>query len=235
MTTVIAAALMAAAVTLLIPSAPDARALGLAPCRRDPWSVRALPAVRAALGRVGVGPASRRQQAAARARVIRALSTLAAELDAGLSPVEALIRSSGQPSVWPRASRAAQWGGGIAEALDLDAVQSPVLAQVAACWRVGARGAGLADSLRQVAATARSAEDVRVEMEGQLAGPRATARVLALLPLVGLALGTMLGSDPLSWLVTTLPGHLCLAAGAILTAVGMWWTGRIAVSVERRL
>lgn len=234
MTALVAAALTAAAVLLLMTSAPDARVRGLAP-RHHRWSGRAVAAVRAGLGRVGVGPASRRHQALSRARVIRALGTLAAELDAGLAPGEALMRSAGHPSVWPHASRAAHWGGDVAEALDLDAASAPVLQQVAACWRVGSRGAGLADSMRQVAASARAAEDVRVELEGQLAGPRATARVLAALPLVGLGLGIMLGSDPLSWLLTTVPGRLCLGTGAVLTTVGMWWTSRIALSVERRL
>ena len=235
MTMLCAAALMAAAVLLAMRSPADVRALGLVPRLRQPWSARALAAARAVIGRAGMGPASRRRQAADRGRVIRAVGALAAELDAGQSPGEALLRSSDQPSVWPHAARAAERGGDIADALELDAERAPVLAQVAACWRVGARGAGLADSLRQVAANERAAEDVRVEMEGQLAGPRATARVLAVLPLVGLALGTMLGSDPMSWLLTTLPGRACLVAGTALTGVGMWWTGRIAAAVEHRL
>lgn len=234
MTVLAAAGLMAAAVLLLVPSAADARVRFLVP-RRRPWVARTRVAVHAVLGRAGVGPASRRRRAADRVRVVRALGALAAELDAGLPPGEALVRSAGDPCAWPHALRAARWGGDIARALDLDAAQASVLAQVAACWRVGARGAGLADSLRQVAATARAAEDVRVEMEGQLAGPRATARVLAVLPLVGMGLGTLLGSDPVSWLLTTTPGLLCLATGVGLTVLGMWWTSRIAMSVERRL
>lgn len=235
MTALIAAALAAVAVLLLMSSPAELRTRRLVAGGHGASLARMRAAAQVALGRVGVGPGSRRGQAAARGRVIRALSTLAAELDAGLPPGEALVRSAGVPSAWPCAARAAEWGGDIADALDVDAASAPVLVQVAACWRVGARGAGLADSLRQVAVTARSAEDVRIEMEAQLAGPRATARVLAVLPLVGLALGTMLGSDPLSWLLTTLPGHVCLASGAVLTGVGTWWTGRIATGVERRL
>ena len=111
-----------------------------------------------------------------------------------------------------------------------------MLRQLAACWQVGAdTGAGLAASVGRLAATARAAEDVRVDLEGQLAGPRATARMLALLPLVGIGFGMMLGSDPLAWLLGTTPGRLCLLAGVILTAVGTVWTGRIAARVERLL
>jgi tight adherence protein B len=110
-----------------------------------------------------------------------------------------------------------------------------VLAQVAACWLVGAGGAGLVDAIQHVAASARAAEDVRVEMEAQLAGPRSTARLLSILPVVGLGLGIMLGADPVSWLVGSMPGRICLALGIALTLIGTWWTGRIAVGVERRL
>ena len=86
-----------------------------------------------------------------------------------------------------------------------------------------------------LAATARAAEDVRVDLEGQLAGPRASARLLAGLPFVGIAFGMMLGSDPLAWLLTSLPGRACLLVGLVLTALGTWWTGRIAQRVERLL
>ena len=59
--------------------------------------------------------------------------------------------------------------------------------------------------------------------------------MLAVLPLVGIGFGMMLGSDPLAWLVGTMPGRVCLLAGMLLTALGMWWTGRIAARVERLL
>ncbi len=183
----------------------------------------------------GIGPGSRRRRTQQRARVLQAIGALGAELEAGASPGEALLRAQGSPSVWPQAAAAVRWGDGIAEGLVADARAAPVLSQVAACWRVGSRGAGLVEAIQHVAASARAAEDVRVEMEAQLAGPRSTARLLSGLPVVGLGLGLMLGADPLDWLLGTMPGRLCLTVGVTLTLVGMWWTGRIAAGVERRL
>jgi tight adherence protein B len=169
-------------------------------------------------------------------RVIQALGALAAELEAGQPPRVALRRAGGEPSVWPVAHAAIDMDGGVADALGVDAREHGVLRQLAACWQVGAdTGAGLAASVGRLAAAARAAEDVRVDLEGQLAGPRSTARMLAVLPLVGIGFGMMLGSDPLVWLVGTLAGRVCLLTGVLLTALGMWWTGRIAARVERLL
>lgn len=190
----------------------------------------------AAIGRIGIGPASRRRRASERLRVIQALGALAAELEAGQPPGAALVRAGGRPTVWPVTQTAVRMAGDVVEALGVDAQEHAVLRQLAACWQVGAEtGAGLAASVGRLAATARAAEDVRVDLEGQLAGPRATARMLALLPLVGIGFGMMLGSDPLAWLLGTTPGRLCLLAGAVLTMVGTFWTGRIAARVERLL
>lgn len=188
------------------------------------------------VGRAGIGPASRRRRGRERLRVIQALGALAAELEAGQPPGTALSRAGGKPEAWPVTLAAVQVGGDVVAALGIDAREHAVLRQLAACWQVGAdTGAGLAVSVGRLAATARAAEDVRVDLEGQLAGPRATARMLALLPLVGIGFGMMLGSDPLAWLLGTTPGRLCLVAGTILTAVGAFWTGRIAARVERLL
>lgn len=183
-----------------------------------------------------LGPAARRRRMQGRIRVVHALGALAAELQAGQVPSAAVRRCAGMPQVWPEAAAASATGGDIADALDRDAAQAPALRHLAACWRVAAdSGGGLAASIDRLAASARVAEDVRVELEGQLAGPRATARTLAVLPIVGIGFGVMLGADPLAWLLGSTPGRLCLLTGISLTGVGMWWTGRIATSVERLL
>lgn len=234
--TLVAALLAALAVTVAVVPARERRIRRLASSLPGPVTVRRVSAaLRRWWWRRGLGPGSRRRRAEQRARVLQAIGALAAELAAGAPPSRALLQSQGDPSVWPQAAAAARWGDGIAEALERDAEVSPVLGQLAACWRVGSRGAGLVEAIQHVAASARAAEDVRVEMEAQLAGPRSTARLLSILPVVGLGLGLMLGADPLGWLLGTLPGRLCLGLGVTLTLAGMWWTGRIAAGVERRL
>ena len=62
------------------------------------------------VGRVGLGPASRRRRARERVRVIQALGALAAELEAGQPPRAALRRAGGEPSVWPVAHAAVRHG-----------------------------------------------------------------------------------------------------------------------------
>lgn len=236
---VAAVTLAAAAAWLAVRPWPDARAAGAAGQERATGAVAVDRLRRRAVdvvGHVGVGPASRRRRARERLRAIQALGALAAELEAGQPPGAALVRAAGQPPVWPVTVTAVQMAGDVVAALGVDARAHPVLRQLAACWQVGVdTGAGLAVSVGRIATTARSSEDVRVDLEGQLAGPRATARMLALLPLVGIGFGMMLGSDPLSWLLGTTPGRLCLLAGLLLTAAGTFWTGRIAARVERLL
>lgn len=186
--------------------------------------------------RTGVGAASRRRQAAERARLLQALSALASELEAGQPPLAALATAAGEPPVWPLAVIAARQHGDAVAALRLDGHRHEPIAMLAACWEVGSgSGAGLASAVARLADSARVAEDVRVQLEAQLAGPRATARMLAALPLVGLALGSLLGAEPLRWIFGTPVGLTCLAAGIGLTILGMWWTNRIAAAVDARL
>jgi len=180
----------------------------------------------------GIGARNRGVQR--RAAAIGALSALAADLRAGQPAMTALERAG--PHVWPHAAAAVRLGGDIGTALHLDAKRTPTLAGLAACWAVTAHtGSGLATALTRLADAARIDEDVRVQLEAQLAGPRATARMLGFLPLVGLLLGIVLGADPVRWLLGDPIGVLCLIAGIGLTTLGLLWTGRIARNVEQLL
>ena len=180
------------------------------------------------------GPARRRRLATDRMRTVRALTALASELDAGQPPALALAQCADDPPLWPRALAAVKVDADIPEALRADARDRPVLVQLAACWQVSAEsGAGLAASVASLAASARTAEDTRVALEAELAGPRSTARLLSLLPMVGIGFGVLLGANPAAWLIGSSVGRLCLASAVLLVAAGTWWTGRIATSVER--
>jgi tight adherence protein B len=171
---------------------------------------------------------------AERLTAIRALSALAAELRSGRPQRQALAMTG--EGVWTSACGAVRLDGDVAAALRVDAERTPLLAPLAACWSVSAEfGSGLADAVGRLAEQARVAEDIRVQLEAQLAGPRATARILMLLPLFGIAMGMMMGVNPLGWLLGTLPGLACLLLGMALAMLGLWWTGCIVRKVERLL
>jgi tight adherence protein B len=104
---------------------------------------------------------------------------------------------------------------------------------LAACWRIAAeQGGTLAVVLDDLAAALRDEEANRQEIATQLAGPRATARLLSGLPLLGLAMAAALGANPLAFLIGTLPGLGCLFAGIALNVTGLWWTHRLAKGAE---
>jgi tight adherence protein B len=165
---------------------------------------------------------------------ITALSALAAELRAGQPPVLALQRTGQQ--VWPHAIAAAQLGGDCTAALRQDAHTYPQLQGLAACWEIATRtGSGMAITVQRLAESARATQETRVQLAAQLAGPKATARMLAALPLIGILLGHMLGADPVSWLLGSAFGLIALMLAVLFTGIGWWWITRIAASVEQQL
>lgn len=166
------------------------------------------------------------------AEVIELCATVAAELRAGRQPSQALL-AAGAPGLGAEGSAvlaAARYGGDVPGALRA-AARSPGaegLAGVAACWQVAVEGgAGLASGLERIADGLRASRDQREELRAQLAGPRATALMLVLLPVCGLLMGSALGADPLRVLLHTPVGWACLVAGGLLEWAGVAWTARI--------
>ncbi|MGW7432832.1 type II secretion system F family protein [Streptomyces sp. NPDC054861] len=163
---------------------------------------------------------------------------VAGELRAGRQPAQALVFALGEAraagTLGPREEAAllaaARFGGDVPEALRHAARQDGAdgLAGMAACWQVAVDGgAGLAAGLDRLEAALRERRDQRERMKAQLAGAWATVTVLAVLPLVGLALGTALGARPLHVLLHTPVGLGCLAVGGALEAAGLGWAARI--------
>ncbi|MDP2287572.1 MAG: hypothetical protein Q8M73_03295 [Actinomycetota bacterium] len=170
------------------------------------------------------------------AQSIDALSSLEAELQSGQAPGVALLRAAGLPPVWPSAIAALRIGGDVAQGLRMDGRQVPVLLHLAACWEVASHtGSGLGQSVAMLAESARTREELAATLNAELAGPRATTRVLMLLPAIGILLGFSLGADPLGWLLGTAFGLVCATGGLLLTAAGWLWSRQLVGKVESQL
>ena len=192
-------------------------------------------AVAAVTQRLITGWRLRQARSRRQAACVEWCGALAAELDGGLPAVTALERAC---APWPELSgvvAAAQLGDDVGAALRRSA-QLPGaegLRAVAAAWEVAARsGAALAGVLTKVAAGLRSDEDARAEVVAALSPPRATAKMLAVLPLFGIGLGFSMGANPLRFLLHTGAGVVCLTAGTALALLGVWWVERLASAAE---
>lgn len=161
-----------------------------------------------------------------------ALAGFAADLRAGRSADEAAIAAGracpddltaealGRALRVPEADAGMVLGGGAwAEAV------SRIAAGVRLSTRTGCSLAAVAcaveDDLRS---RLRQQQDLRTAV----AAPRASAVLLAGLPLLALAMGSGVGADPWHVLVATPVGNLLLVVGAGLEVAGITWSSRLA-------
>ena len=189
----------------------------------------------AALRQRRVNAQRRASQEEARCAV-DACAALSVELSAGRSPAEALSVAA-QLSVGPfgeglaRAAAAVRLGGDVPATLQQAALTSSVpmvLRGLAACWEVCTEsGAGLARAVEQLAAAGRAESERRRDIAAELAGSRATAGLLAVLPVGGLLMASGLGADPVHQLLHTPIGGICAVLGFGLELLGLAWTARI--------
>ncbi|MEV7519453.1 type II secretion system F family protein [Streptomyces sp. NPDC091371] len=188
--------------------------------------------------------ARERARAARAVEVAELCGAVVGELRAGAQPGQALTAAIRRTVAGPGGPGAAEtgvlaaaaFGGDVPGALRLAAREPGAegLAGMAACWRVSVDGgAGLAAGLDRLEGALRAERDRQESLRAQLAGARSTAVVLALLPLVGLLIGTGLGADPLRVLLHTPVGWGCLLAGGVLEALGLLWCRRIVRAGER--
>lgn len=96
---------------------------------------------------------------------------------------------------------------------------------LAAAWQVATQaGAPLAGCLRELAASLRELAQVQRDLEVALAAPQATARLVMVLPVIGLVFGSLMGFDSLHILFATMPGLVCLGGGALLMLAAACWS-----------
>jgi tight adherence protein B len=174
--------------------------------------------------------------AARQALVVEVCESLVGELRAGQPLVAGLEHCL---DVWPDFEpvvAAARLSADVPDALRRMAVRPGAegLREIASAWQVSERsGAGLATALSQVARTARGRQGTRRLVQGELASAQATARLVAGLPVVSLAMSAGVGGDPWHFLFGTAPGVACLGGGALFAFAGLLWIDRIARSVLR--
>ncbi|MBB1243033.1 type II secretion system F family protein [Streptomyces durbertensis] len=189
------------------------------------------------LRRLARGRGERRAEERRAAAVIELCAGIAAELRAGQHARQALLRAV-DDALGPEAAplrAAARFGGDVPAALESSARHPGAagLRAVAACWRVTVDGGtGLAGALERVATALREDRDQQAELRAQLAGPRATAVILALLPCMAIALGTAMGAAPLDVLLRTPLGWALLAGAALLEWAGLAWVAGLARAAQ---
>lgn len=187
---------------------------------------------------------AQRQAAAVRNAVVELLRAVAAELRAGRGgglAFRSAVEASPEPlraELQPAAEVALRGDAGdLADALETVAVAPRVtpartldgLLRLAACWRVAARsGAALAPAIDRVADALQAELELTRALATSLAAPRATAKLLAALPLGGLLLGTAVGARPTSFLFGSTAGFGCLVVAGFFDAAGLAWARRIA-------
>ena len=180
----------------------------------------------------------RRRSRAERQRrdIVEALSFLVAELRAGAVPEVALASVAKEVPLLEPAARAAARGVKISPLLREVAAEPgcEALVHLGAGWQVAeSSGAPLADALARIVDRVRDDLDVLRDVEAELAPARATARIMALLPIVGLGLGAGIGGDPIGIVLNTWPGAVSAGVGVALACLGILWIERVAGSVPR--
>lgn len=192
----------------------------------------------AALGGSALVARRRRRQEAARFGdlALEACELLAAELQAGQPPGIALDRVSEEFRALSAVARAHQLGSDVPTAWrELAACPGGGdLRLVAGAWQVAARsGSGLADAVAGVATSLRATRATRRVVASELASARATARLMAALPVLALLMGTGIGGNPWVFLFGTGLGLACLGLGLAFGLAGIWWIEAIADGITK--
>lgn len=177
----------------------------------------------------------RRRRAEGRA-MASALELLIGELRVGSHPSRAFTvaaaESPGRVGLWlHRVAARTGLGADVAAGLvaaEQDSAVPIYWRRLAVCWELAARR-GLAISVLMQAAHRDIVDRQRFtdRTRAALAGARATAAILAGLPILGVAFGQLIGAHPVRFLLGGGLGGVLLVVGAGLIAAGLAWSDRI--------
>ncbi|MGC5024529.1 type II secretion system F family protein [Tsukamurella sp. DT100] len=167
--------------------------------------------------------------------ILAGVEAMVAELSVGAHPAAACTtagRDADDPhvrAVFAEMAGRAELGGDVAVGLRAHAGESAAWSRIAAAWETGTRhGIGMGELLASVREDLRARERYERRAHSALAGARATAQVLAALPVLGVAMGQLIGADPLGTLLGTGAGGVLLVLGTCLTCAGLLWSRAIA-------
>lgn len=189
----------------------------------------AVPVPRRARGAVWTRRAAARRDARS---ALEVCDVLAAELGAGRPTGDALATAARHWAPLTPVVEAHHLGADVPDAWRDLAERRPGAADlrlVAAAWEVSHQtGHGLAHALLRTARGIRARRRTQRVVESELASARATARLVATLPLIALGMGAGAGGSPWAFLLGTPAGLACLVLGGALIGLGLLWIERIA-------
>lgn len=176
-----------------------------------------------------------RQSLIATDALAEALRSLVAGLRAGAHPAKAAESAAEdthpQAAATMRAVAAAARMDGDLTAVAIPArslAQASALSRLTTAWQLAHRhGLPLADVLDAVRRDLEQRARFTRQVLARMTGPKSSALALSVLPVLGIALGTLMGAHPLTVLVSTAPGQLLLVAGVLLLCAGVTWSTRI--------
>lgn len=186
----------------------------------------------------------RRGQSKQLDRLLVATRTLAREVRTGASPVTAVLATAVThpacadalnqlaAAVVGHRGGAGTFAGAWAGPDDSTALrpdqQAEVITRLANGWQLSARyGVPWAALIDTVAFDLAERQRAAALRDSQVAGPRVSGYVLAVMPVLGILLGAGMGADPVHVLLHTGVGSVLLLVGSTLTCLGLAWTAAI--------
>ena len=177
-----------------------------------------------------------RDRAQASRTLAGALEALVGELRVGAHPVRAFAVAAGESdgavgtalrAVAARAGLGADVGAGLRAVAASTSVPTQ-WDRLAVCWQLAAdHGLAMAALMRAAQRDIVERQRFTARVDAGLAGARATAGILAGLPLLGVLLGELIGAHPIRFLLGGGVGGWLLIAGTVLVCAGLAWADHI--------
>lgn len=117
--------------------------------------------------------------------------------------------------------------------IDADQIANPALLRLIKILSINkSSGASISKALDMLIKAELSRQEQAHQIAAELSGVKATITVLALLPIVGMFLGLIMGVNVPYWLLTNPVGWLCVILAALLEILGLFWVRRLIRTVK---